>query len=101
MKGRSKDLKAYGTQLDSLIDIISFGVLLAVILLRYGEFKLWFIPGAFVILATCAIRLSYFNIVGLIDSKTYLQNQPQNSEESGFMSLLPMFWYRPLFWNGH
>jgi len=71
MKGRSDDLKAYGAQLDSMIDIISFGVLPAVILLSYGEFKPWFIPGAFVIVATSAIRLSYFNIFGLIDSNTY------------------------------
>jgi phosphatidylserine synthase len=71
MKGRSNDLKTYGAQLDSLIDIISFGVLPAVILLSYGEFNPWFIPGAFVIVASSAIRLSYFNIFGLIDSKTY------------------------------
>ena len=71
MKGRSNDLKTYGAQLDSLIDIISFGVLPAVILLSYGEFNPWFIPGAFVIVASSALRLSYFNIFGLIDSKTY------------------------------
>lgn len=71
MKERSNDLKTYGAQLDSLIDIISFGVLPAVILLSYGEFNPWFIPGAFVIVASSAIRLSYFNIFGLIDSKTY------------------------------
>ena len=71
MKGRSNDLKTYGAQLDSIIDIISFGVLPAVILLSYGEFNPWFIPGAFVIVASSAIRLSYFNIFGLIDNKTY------------------------------
>lgn len=58
--------------LDSLIDIVSFGVCPAVFLLSYGEFSPWFLPGAFVIVATAAIRLSYFNIFGLVDSSTYM-----------------------------
>ncbi len=71
MKGRTEVQSAYGAQLDSLIDIVSFGVLPAIILLSYGNYNVWFIPGAFVIIATSAIRLSYFNVYGLIDSKTY------------------------------
>jgi len=30
------------------------------------------LPGAFLIVATSAVRLSYFNIFGLIDDKTYM-----------------------------
>ncbi len=71
LKGRTKVQGVFGAQLDSMIDIISFGVLPAIILLSYGNYNVWFIPGAFVIIATSAIRLSYFNIYGLIDSKTY------------------------------
>ena len=71
MKGRTDHHRAFGGQLDSLIDIVSFGVFPAVFLLSYGEFSLWFLPGAFLILATSAIRLSYFNIFGLVDDKTY------------------------------
>ena len=71
MKGRTEVQSAYGAQLDSLIDIVSFGVLPAIILLSYGNYNVWFIPGAFVIIGTSAIRLSYFNVYGLIDSKTY------------------------------
>jgi CDP-diacylglycerol--serine O-phosphatidyltransferase len=71
MKGRTEVQSAYGAQLDSLIDIVSFGVLPAIILVSYGNYNVWFIPGAFVIIATSAIRLSYFNVYGLIDSKTY------------------------------
>jgi len=33
---------------------------------------LWFLPGAFVIVAVSAIRLSYFNMFGLIDDSTYM-----------------------------
>jgi CDP-diacylglycerol--serine O-phosphatidyltransferase len=71
MKKRTKEQGEFGSQLDSMIDIVSFGVLPAILLLSYGNFNVWFIPGAFVIIATAAIRLSYFNMYGLIDSKTY------------------------------
>ncbi|AMC10310.1 CDP-alcohol phosphatidyltransferase [Lutibacter profundi] len=71
MKGRTKEQGKFGSQLDSMIDIVSFGILPAILLLSYGNYSLWFMPGAFIIVATAAIRLSYFNIYGLIDSKTY------------------------------
>ena len=71
MKNRTKEQGIFGGQLDSMIDIVSFGVLPAILLLSYGNFSAWFLPGAFIIIATSAIRLSYFNIYGLIDSKTY------------------------------
>jgi archaetidylserine synthase len=72
MKGRTDEYRAFGGQLDSLVDIVSFGVLPAVLLLSYGEFSPWFLPGAFVIVAATAIRLSYFNVFGLIDDSTYM-----------------------------
>jgi CDP-diacylglycerol--serine O-phosphatidyltransferase len=71
LKGRTKIQGVFGAQLDSMIDIVSFGVLPAILLLSYGNYNVWFIPGAFVVMATSAIRLSYFNVYGLIDSKTY------------------------------
>lgn len=71
MKGRTKVQGEFGSQLDSMIDIVSFGILPAILLLSYGNYSFWFMPGAFIIVATAAIRLSYFNIYGLIDSKTY------------------------------
>ena len=72
MTGRTDHHRTFGGQLDSLIDIISFGVFPAIFLLSYGKFSPWFLPGAFFIVATSAIRLSYFNIFGLIDNKTYM-----------------------------
>ena len=71
IEGRTDDQKNFGAQLDSLIDMVSFGICPAVFLLSYGGFSPWFLPGAFVIVATAAIRLSYFNIFGLVDSTTY------------------------------
>ncbi len=72
MKGRTDEYRAFGEQLDSLIDMVSFGILPAVLLLSYGEFSPWFLPGAFAIVAASAIRLSYFNVFGLIDDSTYM-----------------------------
>ena len=54
-----------------MIDIVSFGIFPAILLLSYGDYSLWFLLGAFVIVAASPIRLSYFNVYGLIDSKTY------------------------------
>jgi CDP-diacylglycerol--serine O-phosphatidyltransferase len=71
LKGRTKTQGVFGAQLDSMIDNVSYGVLPAILLLSYGNYNVWFIPGAFLIIASTAIRLSYFNIYGLIDSKTY------------------------------
>ena len=70
--GRTDHQRAFGGQLDSLIDIISFGIFPAVFLLSYGKFSPWFLPGVFLIVATSAIRLSYFNIFGLNEDKTYM-----------------------------
>jgi CDP-diacylglycerol--serine O-phosphatidyltransferase len=71
MKGRTADQRSFGAQLDSLIDIVSFSVAPALLLLSVGHFSPWFVPGAFVILATGVIRLSYFNVFGLLDDSTY------------------------------
>ena len=69
--GRTKEQRVFGGQLDSLIDIVSFGIFPAILLLSYGGYSFWFMPGAFIIVAASALRLSYFNVYGLIDNKTY------------------------------
>lgn len=72
MPGRTDEQRTFGGQLDSLIDIVSFGICPAVILLSYGQFSPWFIPGAFIIVAAGVIRLSYFNVFGLVGESTYM-----------------------------
>ncbi|WP_217909569.1 CDP-alcohol phosphatidyltransferase family protein [Desulfosediminicola flagellatus] len=72
MKGRTEVQGLFGAQLDSLIDIVSFGICPAILLLSYGDFSGWYIPGAFIIVATGVIRLSYFNVFGLVDKSTYM-----------------------------
>lgn len=71
MKGRTEKQRIFGGQLDSLIDIVSFGICPGIILLSYGDFNPWFIPGAFCIVAAGVLRLSYFNIYGLVSESTY------------------------------
>jgi len=71
MRRRTADQRAFGAQLDSLIDVVSFSVAPALLLLSVGRFSPWFLPGAFVLLATGVIRLSYFNVFGLLDDATY------------------------------
>ena len=72
IKNRTDQQRAFGGMLDSLIDIISFGICPAVLLLSYGAFGWLFLPGVFIIVATSVIRLSYFNIFGLVDNSTYV-----------------------------
>lgn len=98
MKGRTEEYRAFGGQLDSLIDIVSFGICPAVFLLSYGEFNPWFLPGAFVIVATSAIRLSYFNVFGLIDDSTYRGLALDNNVIIlAFVFLFEGFFSQPIF----
>jgi phosphatidylserine synthase len=71
MKGRTANDQTFGMQLDALIDIVNYGVAPAVLLLSYGNFELIFLPGAFLLVAASAIRLSYFNTFGLSDDAKY------------------------------
>ena len=71
MKGRTKQQGVFGGQLDVLIDIVSYGVTPAILLLSYGKFEPLFLVGAFLMIAGAAIRLSYFSTFGLVGGKHY------------------------------
>jgi len=71
MTGRTGDDREFGGQLDVLIDIVSYGVAPAILLLSYGEFNAIFLFGAFIMLAASAIRLSYFSVFGLAGGTKY------------------------------
>ena len=71
MKGRTGNDRAFGGQLDVLIDIVSYGVTPAILLLSYGKFEPIFLIGAFLMLAASAIRLSYFSVFGLAGGSKY------------------------------
>nr|CAA6827773.1 MAG: CDP-diacylglycerol--serine O-phosphatidyltransferase (EC [uncultured Thiotrichaceae bacterium] len=71
MKGRTGSDRIFGGQLDLLIDIVSYGVTPAILLLSYGKFDPLLLPVAFIMLAASAIRLSYFSTFGLSDESKY------------------------------
>lgn len=71
LKGRSGSDRVFGGQLDLVIDIVSYGVAPAVLLLSYSDFNPVFLPGAFLMLAASAIRLSFFSTFGLSDNAQY------------------------------
>ena len=71
MKGRTADEQTFGVQLDSLIDIVNYGAAPAILLLSYGQFEPLFLIGAFVMIASSALRLSYFNTFGLSGGTKY------------------------------
>lgn len=71
MKGRVGNDRTFGGQLDVLIDIVSYGVAPAILLLSYGKFEPIFLAGAFIMLAASAIRLSYFSTFGLSGGSKY------------------------------
>ena len=72
MKGRVGNASAFGGQLDVLIDIVSYGVTPAILLISYGELDPIFLGGAFIMLAASAIRLSYFSTFGLAGGTKYI-----------------------------
>ncbi len=71
LKGRTSTDAKFGGQLDVLIDIVSYGVTPAILLLSFGNFEPVFLIGAFVMIAAAAIRLSYFSTYGLAGGTKY------------------------------
>jgi len=70
--GKRKQLRLFGASFDSLVDIVSFGIFPAVILLSYGNFNLLFLPGAILLIFAGVIRLAYFNTFGLYRGKMFV-----------------------------
>ena len=71
MSGRTGADRQFGGQLDLLIDIVSYGVTPAILILSYASFNPAFLPVAFVMLVFGAIRLSYFSTFGLSGDAKY------------------------------
>ena len=71
MKGRTGSDSQFGGQLDLLIDVVSYGVTPAILILSYANFNPLFLPVAFIMLVFGAIRLSYFSTFGLSNDAKY------------------------------
>ena len=69
-KNRDEVGKLYGIQIDSMCDLIAFGVFPAIILYFLGEGKtIYIVIGVFYVLCSI-IRLSWFNVLELCESGT-------------------------------
>lgn len=71
MKGRTGADRQFGGQLDLLIDIVSYAVTPAILVLSYASFNPAFLPVAFIMLVCGAIRLSDFSTFGLSGDAKY------------------------------
>jgi len=96
MKGRTDNDRIFGGQLDVLIDIVSYGVTPAILLLSYGNFELIYLPGAFLMLAASALRLSYFSTFGLAGGSKYTGLALDNNN----IFLVFIFLFEGLFSHG-
>ncbi|MGM9971697.1 MAG: CDP-alcohol phosphatidyltransferase family protein [Anaeroplasmataceae bacterium] len=64
-KNRNKNECVYGIQIDSLSDLICFGVLPVSIGISVGLSRLWFVPIFALFILFGMIRLSYYNVLEL------------------------------------
>jgi CDP-diacylglycerol--serine O-phosphatidyltransferase len=62
MTHRDEVDRAFGGQLDSLVDLVCGGVAPGFLLLSVSGFNPWFLPGAFALAVAGAIRLAHFNV---------------------------------------
>ncbi len=92
MTGRTGNDRAFGGQLDVLIDIVSYGVAPAILLMSYGQFAPLFLVGAFIMLSASALRLSYFVTYGLSGGTQYTGLALDNNS----LVLVFVFLFEPL-----
>ncbi|MBL4813148.1 MAG: CDP-alcohol phosphatidyltransferase family protein [Rhodobacteraceae bacterium] len=95
MKGRTGDDRKFGGQLDLLIDIVSYAVTPAILVLSYAQFNAAFLPVAFIMLVFGAIRLSYFSTFGLSGDAKYTGLAIDNNS----IALVFLFMFEGFFGN--
>jgi phosphatidylserine synthase len=96
MKGRTGNDQAFGGQLDVLIDIVSYGVAPAILLMSFGKFHPVFLIGAFIMLAAGVMRLTYFSIFGLAGGTKYTGLAIDNNN----IILVAVFLFESVFSTG-
>ena len=98
MKRRTGADQRFGGQLDLLIDIVSYGVTPAILILSYADFNPAFLPVALIMLMFGAIRLSYFSTFGLSDDAKYTGLAiDNNSILLIFIFMFADYFERPVF----
>ncbi len=96
IKGRTGADRIFGGQVDLLIDIVSYGVTPAILILSYGNFEPVFLPIVFVMLVFAVIRLSYFSTFGLAEGSKYTGLAIDNNS----IFLVFLFLFESLFSKG-
>jgi CDP-diacylglycerol--serine O-phosphatidyltransferase len=71
IQNRSKEEKIFGGQLDLLIDIVSYGIAPAILILSFSNFNPLFLLPALIMLIFGVMRLSYFSTFGLSEEAKY------------------------------
>lgn len=96
IQGRTGEDRSFGGQLDVLIDIVSYGVAPAVLLISYGDMQPIYLVGAFIMLSASALRLSYFVTYGLSGGAKYTGLALDNNS----LILVFIFLFEPAFGEG-
>ena len=81
-KDRTKDERSYGIQIDSLCDVISFGVLPAVIGYGYGITHWSYILVSILFVLAAVVRLGYYNV-----DEINRQNDPGSLRRETYLGL--------------
>ena len=96
MKNRTADEKVFGIQIDSLCDLVCFGVYPAIIGYSYGVNKGLGIISAYLIVQAAVIRLGYFNVTE--EERQQICSEPRKKYQGLPVTTVAMFF--PLLYLG-
>lgn len=100
MKNRTKEMEIFGVQLDSLCDIVCFGVTPAIIAYQMGLRSVWGIAVEVVFVICGVIRLAYFNMLEELkhtDSQTEAQKGYRGLPITSITIIFPVIYlFHPL-----
>ena len=86
MTNRTKEMEIFGVQIDSLCDMVCFGVTPAVLCYQMGLREPWGIAVEILFVICGAIRLAYFNMLEELKH----QKSPSEAEEKKYYTGLPI-----------
>lgn len=95
-KNRTEDEKSFGIQLDSLNDLICFGVLPAAIGASYGVRDVWYLAILIFFALAALIRLAYFNVTAeMQEDKGAVRKYYLGVPVTTGALVVPLFWLIP------
>ena len=95
-KNRTELEKSFGIQLDSLNDLICFGVLPAVIGASYGVREIWYLAILIFFALAALIRLAYFNVTAeMQEDKGAVRKYYLGVPVTTGALVVPLFWLIP------